>query len=197
MYHITQYNKFVNEIERLIQIKDKYSENTTDFSVTLNMDVDIERKKIVNDIVKGIQSKSEKNMLVKFENLFRLYNVMEKYKKKYSNDNGKKVTKLLLNDITLEGKNKVIRKTIRIFHFFKCLESKGVSNAYKFCQISPRDFDSLSDEKWTVLAHNYQFENEYSIDYSYWRVRNRVRNREKNDKKESEDSDKTISDLDD
>ena len=43
------------------------------------MDADEERKSIVNNIVKAIQSKTEKNIYVKFEILFRLYNdnVME------------------------------------------------------------------------------------------------------------------------
>ena len=65
------------------------------FSYASDNNFDEERKSIVNNIVKAIQSKTEKNLYVKFENLFRLYNVMEQYKIKYSqdndsNDNGKK-----------------------------------------------------------------------------------------------------------
>ncbi|RIA78662.1 hypothetical protein C1645_795532 [Glomus cerebriforme] len=192
MDHNKLYNKFAKEIEKLNQIKNGQQINNSDFSVTLNMDDDTDRKAVVNEIVQAIQSKTEKNLYVKFENLFRFYNVMNQYRLKFNHENGKKVKQKLMNDINLKGNYKVIRKTIRIYHFFNCQKLCGIDDAYKHCQISPREFDILSDEKWTTLANNYDFKEQYDTDYLFWQVRNR----KKKEKEESEESDKTISDLD-
>ncbi|PKY15218.1 hypothetical protein RhiirB3_466577 [Rhizophagus irregularis] len=196
MDHNKLYNKFVKEIEKLIQLKNVHiTTNNNIFSVSLNMEDDVDRKAVVNGIVQAIQSKTEKNLYVKFENLFRFYNVMNQYKIKFNQENGKKVKQKLMNDINLKGNYKVIRKTIRIYHFFNCQKLCGIDDAYKYCQISPREFDILSDEKWTTLAAKYDFKEDYDKDYLYWQVRNRKR-KEKEESEVSEESDKTKSDLD-
>ncbi|CAG8485730.1 12228_t:CDS:2 [Rhizophagus irregularis] len=148
MDHNKLYNKFVKEIEKLIQLKNVHiTTNNNIFSVSLNMEDDVDRKAVVNGIVQAIQSKTEKNLYVKFENLFRFYNVMNQYKIKFNQENGKKVKQKLMNDINLKGNYKVIRKTIRIYHFFNCQKLCGIDDAYKYCQISPREFDILISEE--------------------------------------------------
>src|SRR5439155_1791588 len=98
MDHNKLYNKFVKEIKRLIKMKDDHyhSRSSPTFTVSLNMDDDVKRKAVVNEIVQAIQSKTEKNLYVKFENLFRFYNIMEQYRIKYNQDNGKKVKQILM-----------------------------------------------------------------------------------------------------
>jgi hypothetical protein len=86
-----------------------------------------------------------------------------------------------MDDISLKGNCKVIKvikKTIRIYHFFNCKKLRGVKDAYKSCQISPREFDVLSDKKWLTLATEYGFKEEFDIDYLYWRIRSRKKEEE-------------------
>src|SRR5918911_3749440 len=126
MDHNKLYNKFVKEIEKLIQINNVQLLNNSTFHVVLNMDNEVDRQAVVNEIVQAIQSKTEKNLYVKFENLFRFYNIMEQYRIKYNHESGKKVKQKLMSDINLKGNYKVIRKTIRIFHFFSCQNLREV-----------------------------------------------------------------------
>ncbi|SRR6266498_4299228 len=186
------YNKFVREIEKLIELKsDHLMNDDDDFLVTLNMDDDVNRKAIVNEIVQSIQSKDEKNLYVKYQHSFRFYNVMDQYKKKYDQEGNRNVTQRLMNDIDLNHSYQVIKKTIRVHHFFNCSRLCGIKDAYKSCQISTREFYLLSDTEWASFSKTYEFQEQYDTDYLYWKVKKRVIGK----KESEEESDKTISDL--
>ncbi len=188
------YNKFIREIEKLNNLKIDHSVNDEHtFPANINMDDDENRKAVVNEIIQSIQSKDEKNLYVKYQHSLRFYNVMLNYKKKYDEES-KKVTQRLMNDIDLNHSYQVIKKTIRIHHFFNCPKLCEIKNAYKYCQISTREFYLLSDTKWASFSKTYQFQEQYNADYVYWKVKRR--NKEKKESEEEEgESDKTISDL--
>ena len=118
---------------------------------------------------------------------------MNQYKNRYNHEGSKKVTQRLMNDIDLNHSYQVIKKTIRIHHFFNCPKLCDINDAYKNCQISTREFYLLSDTKWASFSKKYQFQEQYDADYLYWKVKRR-NNIEKKESEE-EESDKTISDL--
>ncbi|CAG8513878.1 4700_t:CDS:1 [Funneliformis caledonium] len=184
------YNKFVRELEKLGQMKKDYFDNKQLFYVRINMDDDINRRTVVNDIVQAIQSKVEKNLYIKYQNSLRFYNIMTQYKNKYYDENSKKVTQRLMDDIELNHSYQVIKKSIRIHHFFNCPKLIGINDAFKNCQISTREFYLLCDMKWTLFSKKYNFNDQYKEDYSFWKVKRRNW-----DNESEEESDKTISDL--
>src|ERR1044072_7211553 len=115
------YNKFVREIEKLSELQINHSANHQQtFFTDVTMDDETKRKAAVNEIVHSIQSKDEKNLYVKYQHSFRFFTVMSQYKNRYEQEGSKKVTQRLMNDINLNHSYQVIKKAIRIHHFFNC-----------------------------------------------------------------------------
>ncbi|CAG8480150.1 744_t:CDS:1 [Funneliformis mosseae] len=185
------FNKFSRELEKLTEIKKDYFVNNRSFNVTINMDDELHRRKVINEIVESIQNKEEKNLYIKYQQCFRFYNVMCQYKQKYEEEGCKKVTRRVMDDIELSHSYQVIKKSLRIHHFFNCPKLIGINDAYKQCQISTREFYLLNDSKWMTFSKIYGFDEQYLDDYFYWKVKRRNVVIQENE----EESDKTISDI--
>ncbi|CAI2176419.1 76_t:CDS:2 [Funneliformis geosporum] len=142
--------KFVQEIEKLTDLKKDYFDNKTSFKVKINMDDDIIRRTVVNDIVKSIQSKVEKNLYIKYQNSFRFYDVMTQYKKKYDEEGSKKL-------IGINDAYKHCQISTREFYILSDMKWNSFSKLYEFndqykedysyWKVKKRDWDKESEEE--------------------------------------------------
>lgn len=158
------YNDFCCEIERLLKFNPGSNNVLELFSVS-NKESDQRKSELKDHITKMKTSLPAWN---KFENALKLYKFMIQYKKNYNTSARKK----FISDMDERNSGQIIKKILRIHHFFSYMFHRSRYDAHKNCSFSIQDFYILSNEDWRKLANNYGFFKEYSEDINFWQGNN-------------------------